>query len=131
MQELANTEHYTLAVDARKNRIYVVIRGFWQEQPDFPEYQQLWNQLLSMVRPGFTVLADMSELKVRTQEWVQRHELIQQQIHAAGIVKAAEIIPEDVIVKMQFDHIGKQAGIPRRVFSDRTEAETWLDSETE
>ena len=50
-----------------------------------------------------------------------------ERIMAAGLRKTAELLNDNVIVKLSTDGVAKKSGMTYANFSDRTQAEAWLD----
>ena len=50
-----------------------------------------------------------------------------ERIMAAGLRKTAELLNDNVIVKLSTDGVAKKSGMTYANFFDRTQAEAWLD----
>ena len=127
METIAKTAYYHIRVDQEKNRIYLEIIGFWKSVDVAPHFHQDIHKTFSRLKPGFTVLADLTSMKPSPPEVKKLHEDTQKMGVKAGLYKAAEVIPEDSVVQIQLDDFGQKSHITRRVFYSRQEAEQWLD----
>ena len=125
--EVAKTDKYTLAVDTAKNRIYVSMTGFWQSPTDVPNFVRDWEKALSKVTRGFTILTDHAQRTPPTAAVKELFIDMQKRIMAAGLRKTAELLNDNVIVKLSTDGVAKKSGMTYADFSDRAEAEAWLD----
>ena len=128
MQTIANTPHYTLAVDPSKNRIYWTPRGLWDQSLSAPKLVDQWERARRHVLPGFTILADARQIQILSADWADTFEQIQELMISSGLAASAEVLPEDAITKMQAKRISRQSGMRREVFASVEEAEKWLDS---
>jgi len=52
---------------------------------------------------------------------------MQKRIMAVGLRKTAELLNDNVIVKLSTDGVAKKSGMTYADFSDRAQAEAWLD----
>jgi hypothetical protein len=127
MQEVASTDFYRLAVDKRKKRVYNTVFGTWGERPDASRFVRDWEEVFNQITAGYTVLTDASEFRLLSAEWAATTIKTRQRLIAAGITKIAEILPENMILKMQFDTISERTDVQTKIFSNHREAEAWLD----
>ncbi|GAK60977.1 hypothetical protein U27_00875 [Candidatus Vecturithrix granuli] len=127
MQEIAKTEFYTIAVDLPKNRLYQTIKGSWVRPVKGDPYLQDFEKAAKLLKKGFTGLSDATQISVMSQEWTEAAQKTRQILIEAGISKAAEVLSESVILKMQVQRIFRQAGFTMKFFSNLQEAEAWLD----
>lgn len=125
--EVAKTEKYTLAVDTVKNRIYITMKGFWKSPAEVPDFIQDWEKTLAKVKKGFTVLTDHADRTPPTPEVKQMFFEMQKRIMAAGLRKTAELLNKNAIVALSTEMVAKKSGMPKADFTDRAEAEAWLD----
>ncbi|MCC9138518.1 hypothetical protein ACFSKU_07935 [Pontibacter silvestris] len=119
---------YELMYDSTKNRVYLVINGFWKSIESVPDYLQDWKRTLLFVRSGFTLLADFTAMITHPQSIADLHIQAQNLIVKAGIKKAALVESKDRIAVLQNQAIVKQTNLPAESFVAAKEAESWLDS---
>ena len=125
--KIAQTDKYSMEVNKPKNRIYFKLQGFWKSVADVPNYLSDWQRATQEVTPGFTILADVREMKTPLPEVAELHRDAQAMVVAAGLLKTAELIPPGVIEQTALKRYAKESGMVKGSFEDRTEAEAWLD----
>ena len=94
---------------------------------DLSDYLTDWQEALDAMRPGFTILSDMTnlptvsgrlgELLGQAQQLVARHELR---------MVAAVYAPHSETLHASYT-AGEEAGLPMRTFTDLWEADKFLD----
>lgn len=129
IKKLTETDLYILAVDEAKNRLHQTVRGKWIVPTTSYRYEGEVENALKLLKCGFTVLNDARQAEtIMSPEWVKIAGNIRKRLADAGMKASAEVLPENVITKMQINRVSKQAGFLTQYFSDLQEAETWLDS---
>jgi hypothetical protein len=121
-----DTKFYRISVATEKNRAYLKILGFWRNAEAVPDYLKDWAKAASMLKKGFTLLTDASEMKTHPSDVRKLHEQAQAMILKAGVSKVAEVLKDDV-AEMQLDAVAKTTQFPKRNFRTAEEAEKWLD----
>jgi predicted nuclease of restriction endonuclease-like RecB superfamily len=121
-----DTKFYRISVAPEKNRAYLKILGFWRNTSVVPDYLNDWTKAMSMLKQGFTLLTDASEMKTHPQDVRKLHEQAQAIILKAGVSKVAEVLKDDV-AEMQLDAVAKTTQFPKKNFKTAEEAEKWLD----
>ena len=121
-----DTKFYKISVSPEKNRAYLKILGFWRSAEAVPDYLKDWAKAASMLKKGFTLLTDASEMKTHPQDVRKLHEQAQAMILKAGVAKVAEVLKDDV-AEMQLDAVAKTTQFPKKNFRTAEEAEKWLD----
>lgn len=124
---IAENKLYHIHISKEKNRAYLKIIGFWRNPEAVPEYISDWRKSVSLLKKGFTLLTDASEMKTHPQEMRKVHEEAQKLVMEAGLTKVAEVIPND-ITEYQLDSIAQSNGFPKKSFRSLEEAEKWLDA---
>lgn len=127
MITISKNEQYELLIDIVSNRAFLTIKGFWRNEADIPGYLEDWDQALGMLKPGFTLLTDATEMSIHPGEVRDIHHKAQQKIISAGVQKVAELHSESVAV-MQLNGLSSESGLPRKNFTDKKEALVWLES---
>ncbi len=124
--KINETKYYTISVSPEKNRAYLKIIGFWRSPEIVPDYIKDWTKATSMLKKGFTLLTDASEMKTHPQELRRLHEQAQALLLKAGVSKVAEILKDDV-TEMQLNAVAKATQFPKQNFRTASDAEIWLD----
>jgi hypothetical protein len=131
LQQIAKTEFYLLSVDVRKKRVYNTVFGKWGEQPEIARFVQDWDNVLKLISHGYTMLTDATQFRLLSAEWATTTIRTRKKLVEAGITKIAEVLPENAFIKMQFGAISERTGIQTKIFSNKIDAEAWLDSREE
>ncbi|HEY5917855.1 MAG TPA: hypothetical protein VIU13_10660 [Chryseolinea sp.] len=124
--KINDTKFYRISVAPEKNRAYLKILGFWRNAEVVPDYLNDWTKAMSMLKKGFTLLTDASEMKTHPQDVRKLHEQAQAIILKAGVSKVAEVL-KDEVAEMQLDAVAKTTQFPKKNFKTAEEAEKWLD----
>jgi hypothetical protein len=125
--KINDTKFYTISVSPEKNRAYLKILCFWRGPEVVPDYLGDWTKAASLLKKGFTLLTDASEMKTHPQEVRKLHEQAQAIILKAGVIKVAEVLKDDV-AEMQLNAVAKTTQFPKQNFRTAEEAEKWLDN---
>lgn len=123
---VCTNQFYSIEVSKEKNRVYLKIFGFWRNVEVVPDYLSDWTTAIHLVKPGFTLLTDATEMKTHPQDVRKLHEQAQAIVLKAGVSKVAEIIRNDV-AEMQLDAVAKSTNFPKQSFRTTEAAEAWLD----
>ena len=124
---ISTNKFYTIAVNSEKNRAYLKIIGFWRSPEVVPTYLKDWTEAVSLLKRGFTLLTDASEMKTHPAELKKLHEQAQAILLKNGVLKVAEIVKDDV-AEMQLDAVAKTTQFPKKNFKTAEAAEIWLDA---
>ena len=124
---IADNEYYKLEVKPSKNRVYIAIYGFWPNISIVPNYLNDWEKSLTLVSSGFTILADVREMKIHPKEVTELHSKTIEMTTAKGYSKTAEVINEG-IAKMQIDRIYKENVVRKNLFNTVESAEEFLNT---
>lgn len=126
IQTIAQNKQYVLAADTDKNRAYLRINGYWRNVDAVSDYISDWKKTLALMKKGFTLLTDASEMKTHPQDVRKLHEEAQGLLLKAGVSKIAEVIKDD-IAEMQLDALAQTTKFPKQNFRTVEDAERWLD----
>jgi hypothetical protein len=129
MKEIAQTNCYKIGIDKTKNRLYLKVIGFWNDFSLVSNYPDDIKKAGQELTPGFTVLADLTEMEPMPKEVGHLHEQAQKILVVLGLRKTAEILPSSTILKMQVNKYAKSSEMPKAEFRSIEEAEAWLDIE--
>lgn len=124
--KINDNKYYRISVAPEKNRAYLKILGFWRNTEVVPDYLKDWTKATSLLKKGFTLLTDASEMKTHPQDVRKLHEQAQAIILKAGVSKVAEVLQDDV-AEMQLDAVAKTTQFPKKNFKTAVDAEKWLD----
>ncbi len=122
-------EFYDLDYSPTQNQINWKVKGLWRSVGVVPNMEKDWGAILAQTKPGFNVLADLTEMKPPPQDVEALHAKVQKQIIDTGVHKIAAVIGS-ALVDMSVQHIGKQSGMIQMMsnFADRPSAQAWLDA---
>ena len=129
-KEIAGNQFYTISVDEEINRMYITFRGEWKKPSQVPNLISDHEKLLRHLKPGFTSLVDLSEMKTPSAEAVEVLTEAASMLEKADMKKQAQIIDKATMdVIRQSRGAMKDAGADDRMiqFTDPDEAEKWLD----
>lgn len=128
--KIADNKHYSIYIAPKLNRAYLKIIGYWRNVEAVPDYLKDWQKALSFLEDGFTLLTDASEMKTHPADVKLLHEQAQLLVKKKNISKVAEIM-KDNIAEMQLDLVARATKFPKQNFSNKEEAEKWLDAPLE
>jgi len=128
MKEVVKTVHYEIAVNEVKNRAYLKVIGFWRNADLVSGYVSDWRKTLTMLKPGFTLLTDLSTMITHPPEVLGVHQQVQKLVVEKKLRFTAEIKPKDIVTAMQVSKIAKASMMPVRQFASFEEAEAHLNS---
>ena len=129
MKVIEENKYYKVSVDVSKNRIYIDVKGFWPGTKAVPNYIGRVKESIAMVKRSFTMVVDARTMVTAPAEVNNIHKTVQELVTAAGLFQAAEIVPQDVIAKLQTDALAKNTSIPKGMFATVEEGEAWLKEE--
>lgn len=126
--KIADNDFYSIEADGSKNRIYLTIKGFWQDINQIKGYLDDIKNAANSVNKGFTILSDLTTMKTPTQEIGELHVKAQQVLVDAGLSKTAEVHPASTVTQLSLKRFSEESGMQKGLFPTREEAEKWLDS---
>lgn len=125
--KIIEKKNYTFYIDKTKNRVYFLLhRQLWKLE-DMDAFLLDWKDIISKVRPNFTVLSDVRNMQIQSPKLDKFHETIQKFVAENGLLKVARILPNDDIVNLQFGRIVERSEIPNNAFYTVEDAEKYLD----
>jgi hypothetical protein len=128
MITIAANQHYKFSYDEHKNRVYFRMSGYWKNPEVVPEYLQDWGAAIKLTRPGFTLVADVSEMITHPASVKQLHEKAMDLCNIGGIGHVAEISPSDKIAVLQTAGMADKTQLKYTRFQDQASADTFLDN---
>lgn len=131
MGNIAENEYYELAFDAIKNRVLWTMKGFWDSMDVVPDFYRDWDEVMKSIKSGFTVLADLSEVRTWPNDVYEANMKVQEKLMRKGCKKVAVII-QSVIVKFQIKQATELAGMLEiiRMSEDPEDAIVWLEEKS-
>ena len=127
MEEIEKNEYYHINVDKSKNRIYLKVIGFWESPNVVPNYITDLEKASKALSRGFTIIADLRDMKTPPQELRSVHEKAQEVLVQAGLDRTAEILSSALLASAT-EMYAEKSWMKKREFSSIKEAEEWLDS---
>lgn len=124
---IASNSYYDISVDVSRNRIYLVIKGYWQARELVPNYLADLENAATMLKPGFTVLANLTRMVTPAHEVSSLHLEAQKILVKSGLARSAEIL-NDILLTNEANGYSAASQTTRRIFYDTGFAEVWLDS---
>lgn len=125
--QVAQNSCYDLCYDGLKNRIYFTIHGFWKNRDGVSEFLTDWEKALSLVKSGFTILADMRTMITHPQELTSLHREAQNMVIEAGVRNIAQVMPFDKIAYLQVQSVYERNDLSSKSFLTNEEADQWLN----
>ena len=126
---MITNEFYDLDFNPARNQINWKVKGYWSSVKNVPNMEKDWKSMLAMAKkPGFNILADLTEMKVAPPDVQALHAKVQQQIIQSGVHKI-DTITNSALTRMAVTNIGTVSGITQMVsdFNDSKKAQAWLD----
>ena len=119
--------YYKLVPDAGKNRIYFNVVGSPPSIQAIPNFESDWLKVMSLVKSGFTVLADMTEMGTFPDDVDKINKKVQADMMEKGCSKIAQIAKPEIVMKVN-SH-SNESGMRNilRGFFNKKNAELWLD----
>ena len=128
MPLIAFRPEYQLTAEPDQNRLRYTVFGEMQAAPALPHYLADWAAALATVRPGFTILTNVTALQAVNEALQPAFVAAQQLIRAHGVAMVAEIHRPDSPSHRTSAAISTASGMPVRTFVDAWEANRFLDS---
>jgi len=129
MTEIGAGRNYRIAVDPMKNRMHTWYVGEFMRTEDNPRFLDHTKEACGRLKPGFTVLADMVDLKMMGLPDVAQ--LVQATLLDSGVARVAAVWSKESFSKLVVDSsaqkVGESYAGKRKSFASRAEAEAWLD----
>ena len=119
--------YYKLKPDTEKNRIYFSVVGSPPNLQAIPNFESDWIKAMSIVKPGFTVLADMTEMGKYPEDVDKINKKVQADMMEKGCSKIAHVAKPEIV--MQVNSHSNDSGMRHllRGFFNKKNAELWLD----
>lgn len=110
-----------------KNRIYLVLEGY-HDVEEAGRMRDLYREAVESCKPGFTVLADLTEYKPGDDEVRKIHAEAVRIAEAAGVSKVARVVGDKPLGGLQVERVARQEShYDSAHFATLEEAERYLD----
>jgi len=125
---VAKNEYYEMEVDKEKNRSYSKYIGYWESVNAVPNYLEDIRAVIRRLKPGFTTVIDLREMKIPHPEVINLMIQAQGIGEDGGFSKSARIVLAP-LEKLATKRIVNEANVKEksREFNSVEEAEAWLD----
>lgn len=114
--------------NSAKNRLYVKLRGFLQDE----EVKSACEQILKAAKglaPGFDIINDISEFKPASAKATEYITHLQEEVMKLHVRKIVRVVENNILAKMQLTRTSQKAGYNAYHVSTIQEAEAMLDTE--
>lgn len=122
-------DYYWMAVDIEKNRLNLYFVGHWGTPEDVPQYTEHVAKAVGMLKPGYTIYAEIMDEKPPSLKVTSIHKKGQQIMKDAGVTKTAVYLPKGkMLQKMSLMVVGRLSGMEVKTFATKEEALAWLEA---
>jgi hypothetical protein len=130
MKEIEASPHYRVEVDTVKNRFYLSLFGDVLTDADVAGMLDAVQTAIDLLKPGFTAVGDFTELKLLGLPDISQE--VQMTLFNGGLRKVASVWSREGFAKIVVDSSAGKVDSghyseKRKVFTNRVEAEVWLD----
>lgn len=127
MRLIAFRPEYQITAEPSRNRIFYKHFAELAQAQDLPDYLHDWQQALDAVRPGFTILSDMTELVEISESLAKLIEQAQLLLHGRGLRMIATVHALGAGPVPNGPGEESTPERPRQHFTDLWEADRFLD----
>jgi hypothetical protein len=127
LEKIASNSYYDIAVDVSGNRTHLTIKGFWETTELVQNFITDISAAGERMRPGFTVLANLTRMKPPPPEVCTMHEQAQGILLSCGLECTAEVVDDDSLEEMSRE-CAYRLKMKKQFFGNVVDAEAWLDS---
>ncbi len=127
LEKIVSNSYYDIAVDISKNRTHLTIKGYWETTELVPNFMADVNAAAEKMKPGFTVLANLTRMKPPPAAVCAMYKQAQALLVSCGLECTAEII-DDLSLEKTLNDYDCQSKIKKEIFVNAVDAEAWLDS---
>ncbi|MDQ1349838.1 MAG: hypothetical protein QG657_139 [Acidobacteriota bacterium] len=120
---------YWMEVDIEKNRLNLYFVGHWGAPEDVPKYTEHVEKAVGMLKPGYTIYAEILDEKPPSLKVTSIHKKGQQIMKDAGVTKTAVYLPKGkMLQRMSLMVVGRLSGMEVKTFATKEEAMAWLEA---
>lgn len=124
MRLIAFRPEYQITAEITRNRIFYKHFAEIAQAQELPNYLDDWQQALDTMKPGFTILSDMTDLLVVSAHLNSLIEQAQRLLEGRGLRMIASVHPPETDLAANDETAAKW---PQRRFTDLWEADKFLD----
>ena len=119
--------YYKLIPNIEKNRIYFNVIGSPATLQAIPNFESDWVKVISNLKPGFTILADLTQMGKFPDDVEKINKKVMADIMGNGCSKLAQLAKPEIV--MQVNSHSNETGMRSivRGFFNKKNAELWLD----
>ena len=117
---------FDLRIDRQKNRLYIKIWGLIEDEELRAGAGRTIKSMESL-RPGFTIVNDISECRPLSQEGVEEVRRVAEMGVKHGMRAVARVVGASTITRLQFKRVSREAGYDAYTAASLAEAEAMLD----
>lgn len=117
---------YDIRVDTAKNRVYLLLAGYFGSQ-EAQEGIDAFKAALDQLQPGFDVITDLRNFKPASRRVAESLAAVHQYEIERGMNCIVRIVDKRTLGAMQFERISKQTGVTVLGATSLAKAETLLD----
>ncbi|UPL48285.1 hypothetical protein [Hymenobacter sublimis] len=126
MQLVAYRPEYRIYLDLLHNHVVYERRAEQTLAQDIPYFLADWQRVLQQLRPGFTMLCDVSRTLGPNVRLLPLYVTLRELLKAAGLAAMAEVHPFSLTMQPLSRALGERLALPVFRFTDRAEAERFL-----
>ena len=130
MYLIAFRPEYQITVEPTRNRIFYKHYAELAQAQDLPDYLADWQLALAAMQPGFTILSDMTDLPVVSDQLAELIGRAQQLVMGLGVRQVAAVHAPGSETYHISETVRAEAELPMRIFTDLWEADRYLDELT-
>jgi hypothetical protein len=116
---------FEVRADVVGNRIYVKTTGFFGDDEIEEQVKKVAAETAKL-RPGFVVIADITDMKATTPAGARALQGLMQEYKRRGISRIVRIVGQEVLAKMQLQRITQEIGIPISYVTTQADADALL-----
>lgn len=127
MRLIAFRAEYQITVNPDKNRVFYKPFAEMNQAAALPHYLADWQLALAEVRPGFTILTDVTQMQAPNPHLLDTFVAAQSLLVAGGVRLVAEIYSPDSEHRATSEAASRRSALPVRRFLDLWEGDQYLD----
>ncbi len=123
----ASNNSYSISVDVEVNRLYIILKGFWIDPSQTPDYVKHIKLATEYLNSPFTALVDVREMRTPGHLVKDLHVDAQKVTIAAGLSRSAEVFPAGISKELELEGYSLVSNLVRQGFKSMEKAEEWLN----
>lgn len=117
---------YEIRTDATKNRMYIKLAGFFQEEEIKVAIDDILDQI-NKLKPGYDAVSEISDFKPASPKVATLMMKAQKALKESGMGRIIRVSGSNVLARKQFERSGKEAGYDADMANSVEEADRILD----